>query len=612
MAHFSCSVQGDPKPLLEWILPDGSKVRAPYSGEDRRITITAEGELSVRRADASDTGLYQCIATNYLDADILVFRLTILSPDVEESEVNGVQLSRPLGGNLVLDCITSGSPRSSIHWILPDHSVLDMSHGNRKVYKNGTLQIQGLTQRDRGFYRCLVANYLGADLLVSQVILTGKAPEQVAVMDSEGSGQEMDAKQGHGLKERTIGLNENPSSSSDGQESRTITSDRPLPRQGLRGRGGTGGRLGQRRGSVSNKRVWSRKVFDKAYRKVDPEKFAKLMKMAHDGSKNRIEKEGEGIINGNSNPGNLDESETGSGVGYNEDHLIVVPKTYELTAEENVIFTQDIQPETTMTQTDHSHGVAKTENDPMSTMENTFDRYIDFSKMTDKTNTITTESSVQSDSTPVMATFSEYQSFLKNTHLHSIEKTSEQPSNTNPVTLQLTVTDTAQETQIQFSGENPVDPETSTGSAFSITSEPNITPVKDSTVGVVIHTDPKTLTSFTAITTGERQEEITLHATQTIKSPHLPGGSTIISQQQIHILPHKNSRGGGRRRTFQGRRRIFKPNRINDIQSYINKLKQSSLKKEEEVTVTAGICYLLFVIFSFFNSFFIYSFSYLF
>ncbi|KAK9520965.1 hypothetical protein VZT92_020819 [Zoarces viviparus] len=62
-------------------------------------------------------------------------------------------------------------------------------------------------------------------------------------------------------------------------------------------------------------------------------------------------------------------------------------------------------------------------------------------------------------------------------------------------------------------------------------------------------------------------------------------GSTIISRQQIHIIPRKNSRGGGRRRTFQGRRRIIKPNRITDIQSFINKLQKPSLMKEGNATV---------------------------
>ncbi|XP_029373631.1 immunoglobulin superfamily member 10 [Echeneis naucrates] len=373
VAELSCQIQGEPKPLLEWILPDGSKVRAPYSSEDRRIIITDEGKLTLRGADTSDTGLYRCIATNYLDADILVFRVTVLSPDVEETEVNGVQLSRPLGGNLVFDCSSSGNPEASVHWILPDHTVLDKSHGNRKIYKNGTLLIQGLTERSRGFYRCLAANQLGVDLLVSQVTVTRETSAKVTDLDKEGSGMEMESKADPSLTEKTVTLTEIPSSSPS--ESRTITSDRPYPRLRSHGRGG---RLGQRRrGSVGHRGIWSSRIFDKASRK---------------------------------------------------------------------------------------------------------------------------------------------------------------------------------------DGTGPMEQ--------------------------VVHTDPEGQTTYTAVTTTERQQdEITFHTTQRIKSPRLPAGSTIISRQQIHIIPHKNGRGGGRKRTFQGRRRIIKPSRITNIQSFINKLKQPTVRKEGNASV---------------------------
>uniref|UniRef100_A0A8C9ZSR3 Immunoglobulin superfamily member 10 n=1 Tax=Sander lucioperca TaxID=283035 RepID=A0A8C9ZSR3_SANLU len=357
VAQLSCQIRGEPKPLLEWILPDGSKVRAPYSSEDRRIIISADGKLTLRGADASDTGLYRCITTNYLDADILVFRVTVLSPDVEEAEINGVQLSRPLGEKLVLDCSSSGSPEALAQWVLPDHSVLDKSHGNRKVYENGTLVIQGLTARDRGFYRCLVSNHLGVDLLVSQVTVTGETSEKVTVLDSEGSGVNMEDKVDMSLTENTLTLNEMPSSSpSDrtSQESRTITSDRPYPR--LRSQAG-GGRLGQRRrGTVGNRRIWSGRVFDKASRKVDPQKFAELMKKAQDGSRIKTGTEKEGVKYEDSNTGLSGDGEIGSGEDHKEDHVIIVPKIVKPTTDNpqkgRVFGQENRQPETiTTTQT---------------------------------------------------------------------------------------------------------------------------------------------------------------------------------------------------------------------------------------------------------------------
>ncbi|XP_038549642.1 immunoglobulin superfamily member 10 [Micropterus salmoides] len=610
VAQLSCQIRGEPKPLLEWILPDGSKVRAPYSSEDRRIIITADGKLTLRGADASDTGLYRCIATNYLDADILIFRVTVLSPDVEEAEVNGVQLSRPLGENLVFDC-SSSSPEASVQWILPDHSILDKSHGNRKVYENGTLLIQGLTARDRGFYRCLVASPLGFDLLVSQVTVTEERSETVTILDSEGSGVEMEDKVDPSLTENTVTLNEIPSSNPSDktrQESRTITSDRPYPRLRSQTRGGGKRRLEQRRrGSVSNRRIWSGRVFDKASRKVDPQKFAEFMKKAQDGSKIKTDTEKErGNYDSDSNTGLSGDGETGSGEDHNEDHLIIVPRIVKPTTDnptKAIKFGQgNKQPEAiTSSQTGQGSDVATASQQTVG-MESAVRNHFDSNQVT---NTATTESYMQSDSTPVKYAFTHipteesesqddavtpYNTMSYNTGLSSFDETTKRGSDRRPVTLHLTVTDTSQETQLQFSGEQPAEPETFTGAELSFTTDPTVTPMRDGPgpVEVVVHTstDPESQTIFTAVTTTERQrDEITVHTTQTIKSPRLPVGSTIISRQQIHIIPHKNSRGGGRRRTFQGRRRIIKPNRITDIQSFINKLKQPSMKKEGNATV---------------------------
>ncbi|XP_042343288.1 immunoglobulin superfamily member 10 [Plectropomus leopardus] len=596
VVQLNCQIQGEPKPLLEWILPDGSKVRAPYSSEDRRIIITAEGKLTVRGADASDTGLYRCITTNYLDADVLVFRVTVLSPDVEETEVNGVQLSRPQGGNLALDCGFPGSPEASAQWVLPDHSVLDKSHGNRKVYENGTLLIQGLTERDRGFYRCLVSNQLGVDLLVYQVTVTGETSENVIVLDTEGSGVKIEGTIDPRLTENTVTLNEIPSSSPfdrTSQESRTITSDRPYPRLRSRGRGGAGSRLGhRRRGPISNRRMWSSRVFDKTPRKVDPQKFAEFMKKAQDGPRTKTSTDKEEVKYEDTNTVLSGDGEIGSGEGHtDQDHLIIVPSI--------------VKPTTDNLHKHRTFGQENSKPEVIATTQAGQGNLIDFSQETENTNTPTTESYMQSDSTPIRLAFTHlptewsesqsdavipYETILRNAGLdsHALERTTKPIR--RPVTLQLTVTDTSQETQLQFSGGQPTEPETSTGAALSFTTDPHVTPMRDSPgpgeLFVHTATDPESQTTFTAVTTTERQQdEITFHTTQTIKSPRLPAGSTIISQQQIHIIPHKNSRGGGRRRTFQGRRRIIKPNRITDIQSFMNKLKQPSLKKEGNATV---------------------------
>lgn len=562
VVQLNCEIQGEPKPLLEWILPGGTKVRAPYSSEDSKIIISAEGKLTVQGADSSDTGVYRCIATNYLDADILIFRVTVISPNVEEADVNGVQLSRPLGENLVLDCSSSGSPEASVQWILPDQSVLHKSHGNRKVYENGTLLIQSLTARDRGFYRCLVANLLGVDLLVSQLTLSVGKSETVAILDSEGSG--IGDKIDPSLTENTVALSEIPSSSPTGrtiEESRTIPVDLSYSRLGSHGRGGADRKRGQkRRGQFINRHRWSSRVFDKTSRKVDPQKLAKFMKKAKYGSRLKASAKNEQIQLLVSNTGLYGENEIGSGEDLNEDHLIVTPLI--------------VKPTTDYPQKSMLYGQENSKQTAIITKQN------DKPKFT---------KSPAGGGESQKSTVKPYDVISHETDLSNFDETSEFYA------LEGTIKpNSSQETQLQFSGEQPAEPETSTWAAPSLTTDTNVTPVNDSSgpVDLLINTstDSESQMTFTTITTTERQQDgITFHTNQTIKSPHLPAGSTIISEQQIHVIPHKKSRGKGRRRTFQGRRRIIKPSRITDIQSFFNKLKQPSIKTKENAPVPYNI-----------------------
>ncbi|XP_018421384.1 PREDICTED: immunoglobulin superfamily member 10 [Nanorana parkeri] len=169
--EMNCQVDGEPAPHIEWVLPDGSKIRAPYFSEEGRITITRDGKFTLKAADSFDTGAYHCIATNYVDADVLTFRITVVSADVEEEAVNGAELSIINGGMLYLPCGSNGVPDASVNWILPDHSILQETSGNKVIFPNGTLKIQDITERERGHFRCIAANQYGLDILTYKVFV---------------------------------------------------------------------------------------------------------------------------------------------------------------------------------------------------------------------------------------------------------------------------------------------------------------------------------------------------------------------------------------------------------------------------------------------------------
>ncbi|XP_058700499.1 immunoglobulin superfamily member 10 [Poecile atricapillus] len=168
--ELGCQAAGEPAPAVEWILADGSRVRAPHISEDGRIIVLESGALALRAADVFDTGLYHCISTNHADADALSFRITVLDPHVEREGVNGAQLSAALGSTLHLPCTATAAPDAAVTWVSPQHTVLGQAVGNKLIFANGTLRIQGVTERDAGYFRCIAANRYGADLLVFQVL----------------------------------------------------------------------------------------------------------------------------------------------------------------------------------------------------------------------------------------------------------------------------------------------------------------------------------------------------------------------------------------------------------------------------------------------------------
>ncbi|NXF32527.1 IGS10 protein, partial [Nyctibius bracteatus] len=166
--------------------------------EDGRIVVVKTGTLTLRTADTFDTGLYHCVGTNGDDADTLTFRITVVDPDVEHNSLNGAQLSASAGSTLYLPCTATAAPDAAITWVLPEHEILQRSVRNKHIFDNGTLRIQGVTERDGGYFRCVAANQYGVDLLVFQVLVrkdeTTLKKKHVAVgewEEGDGSGNAM-------------------------------------------------------------------------------------------------------------------------------------------------------------------------------------------------------------------------------------------------------------------------------------------------------------------------------------------------------------------------------------------------------------------------------------
>ncbi|XP_077016894.1 immunoglobulin superfamily member 10 [Tamandua tetradactyla] len=172
--ELGCPGQGDPTPHLEWLLADGSKVRAPYVSDDGRILIDKSGKLELQMADSFDTGIYHCISTNYYDADILTYRITVVDPYLGAYHENGAHHTVFFGETLDLPCHSTGIPDASVSWILPGNTVLYQSSRDKHILDNGTLRLLQVTLNDQGHYHCIAANPSGVDILIFQVSVKTK------------------------------------------------------------------------------------------------------------------------------------------------------------------------------------------------------------------------------------------------------------------------------------------------------------------------------------------------------------------------------------------------------------------------------------------------------
>nr|XP_023677353.1 matrix-remodeling-associated protein 5 [Paramormyrops kingsleyae] len=171
-SEMDCNVLSSGHPDITWILPDGSKVVAPYTSANNRVSVSSTGRLIIKSVDHSDSGVYYCTAQVRGDLDVLPFRLSVddssrPSPGNEESS----KVTKLSGETLSLPCSASGTPNAELNWILPDSSVINFKGSSSRafVYANGTLLIPESRLTDSGYYKCVALNLHGIDSVATNV-----------------------------------------------------------------------------------------------------------------------------------------------------------------------------------------------------------------------------------------------------------------------------------------------------------------------------------------------------------------------------------------------------------------------------------------------------------
>lgn len=173
-SEMDCNVLSSGHPAITWILPDGSKVVAPYTSANSRVSVSSTGRLIIKSVDHSDSGVYYCTAQVRGDLDVLPFRLSVddssrPSPGNEESS----KVTKLSGETLSLPCSASGTPNAELNWILPDSSVINFKGSSSRafVYANGTLLIPQSRLTDSGYYKCVALNLHGIDSVATNVTI---------------------------------------------------------------------------------------------------------------------------------------------------------------------------------------------------------------------------------------------------------------------------------------------------------------------------------------------------------------------------------------------------------------------------------------------------------
>ncbi|KAM8856845.1 matrix-remodeling-associated protein 5-like [Synchiropus picturatus] len=231
--ELPCPLQSSGNAKVHWIFPDGSKVNSPSNSAAGGAQTTAHG-LVLQKVQLSNAGIYYCVAQAGRDVDVLPLRLAVAESSVPPSgEQVGSSVSGRAGQSVSLPCKSTGSPTPHLYWMLPDGHIVWSglaASGGLTVQSNGSLTLSKASQRDAGFYRCIVVNQYGSDFLSMQVEISSqhaplirtlhpRGPQsasgrstkiQAPLLVQEGSGDEAEEDEGNNSVERTHSRSRQP------------------------------------------------------------------------------------------------------------------------------------------------------------------------------------------------------------------------------------------------------------------------------------------------------------------------------------------------------------------------------------------------------------------
>ncbi|XP_029937158.1 matrix-remodeling-associated protein 5-like [Myripristis murdjan] len=297
--ELPCHVLNSGNRMVQWVLPDGSKLMSPSSTPDGRLRALASG-LLVQKLELSDAGLYHCVARAGRDADVLALRLAVEESSAPPSgEQVGPSVTGMVGEAVRLPCEASGSPTPDISWVLPDGSIIRQGlavSGGLTIQPNGSLSLSNPSLNDAGQYRCMAVNQYGADSFSMQLHLNFNPRHTPPVRTSFPKGPQPAAGRSTRIRAPLLRQSflEEGSGDEEEEEERIPTGNkrRPRPPPPLNRRYPIGhprrrgpGRMGplRRGGGALSPTEQRRNRFDNRHRisptkqRIDPQKWADLL-----------------------------------------------------------------------------------------------------------------------------------------------------------------------------------------------------------------------------------------------------------------------------------------------------------------------------------------------
>ncbi|KAH0618306.1 hypothetical protein JD844_017377 [Phrynosoma platyrhinos] len=153
--ELDCPATGTPLPTITW-LKNGQPIEG---GVDYKILLSGR-KLLISQAEVSDTGHYQCTATNKAGDNKKEFAVTVHVPPTIKS-TGPAERSVVIHKPVTMQCIANGIPSPSITW-LKDNQPVNTARANVRLESSGRiLQLPKAITEDAGRYTCIATNAAG-------------------------------------------------------------------------------------------------------------------------------------------------------------------------------------------------------------------------------------------------------------------------------------------------------------------------------------------------------------------------------------------------------------------------------------------------------------------